>query len=266
MPKKPKMRWRKSDLAELQRVVKNFNAKLSRLEKKGADMSIMPDRLSLKDLKASIETRADFNRAIKSAQRFTTKGAEAPVTSSRGAQSTKWAVREFQIAQQAVNRKRAKTLKEIGEQPVTRAGKPTGNTRAEMGKIKENAVKPSKKKFDSMSQKEWEKAMKAIESELSDSKSAAKREAVKENYIKALINEGFSDELQELVKSIPLDDFIKTLDTDEQATFDFVYGKEERDLIEAELTDAWEAAAEKAGIDLDDFYGGLLTHQYDNEE
>ena len=37
MSRQPKIRWRKSDEQELKRVVKNFNAKLNRIEKKNPD-------------------------------------------------------------------------------------------------------------------------------------------------------------------------------------------------------------------------------------
>lgn len=108
MPERPKIKWRRQDIAELQRVVKNFNAKIARLEKKlGPDVAYLPERASVKRLKAEIETRQDFNRELNRLKRFSNKGAEAPVISRQGLVTTKWEKKEMEINLSTINRQRA---------------------------------------------------------------------------------------------------------------------------------------------------------------
>ena len=77
MSRKYNIRWREADEKELQRVVKNYNAKLSRLAKKNPEMkNALPDRVSAAQLRDMIETRQDLNRELNSLRRFSQKGAE----------------------------------------------------------------------------------------------------------------------------------------------------------------------------------------------
>ena len=264
MSKKSKIRWRKSDLAELQRVIKNFNAKLTRLDKKGADMSIMPERLSKKEAMGKIETRADFNRFVKSAQRFTTRGAETAVKSKRGFVDTKWAVDEALRLNRRKEARKKRELAKLSEQEVLSRGKGTGVKRAEMGTVRENELKPSKKNIDNMSQREWELFKKGLESEMYDKYSEAKKQRMKENYIKAMINVGIDETIQAIVEAMPLDEFVNTVINDQEGSFDYVYSPEELSVVNMSLRETWEAAADRAGIDIDDLYFDA-TNDYDEE-
>lgn len=252
MSKKSKIRWRESDLAELQRVIRNFNAKLTRLEKKGADMNIMPERLSKKDAMGKIETRADFKRYTKSAQRFSQRGAEAAVKTKRGAVDTQWAFDEAKRAYRREQARKKKELAKLKEQEVTSRGKGTGVKRAEMGSVKENELKPSKKNIQNMSQREWEKFKERMEKAMYDKDSEAKKAKMKANYLKAMINAGISEEIQELVRAMPLDEFVNTVINDQEGSFDFVYSPEDLAALNESLFESWSTAAENAGIDIEE--------------
>lgn len=252
MAKKHKMRWNNRDHSALNRAIKNFNAKLTRLEKAGADMSFMPERLTKKDFMGKIETRADFNRAIKSAQRFSQRGAETVVKTKRGAIDTQWAFDEAKRAYRRDQAKKARELAKLKEQEVTSRGKGTGVTRAEMGTVKENELKPSKKNVQNMSQSEWNKFKARMEKAMYDKDSEAKKAKMKENYLKAMTNVGIADEIQDIVRNMPLDDFVSTVINDQEGSFDYVYGPEELALLNETLYETWSAAAENAGIDIDE--------------
>ena len=143
MSKKYNMRWRESDRKELERVIKNFNAKLYRIEKNHPEiMDYQPAKVSKKEILETITTRADYNRTIKNLQKFSKRGAETPVKSSRGAKATQWAVDKYKQEQRTENIRRAKRRKELEEKEVKIGKKGTGIKRAQMGDIKENAVKP----------------------------------------------------------------------------------------------------------------------------
>lgn len=79
------IRWRDSDLKELRRVVKNYNAKLTRLraklieEGKNYQASQLPPRASVRDMRSTIETRREFNSEMGRMQNFISTGTKFPV-------------------------------------------------------------------------------------------------------------------------------------------------------------------------------------------
>lgn len=250
MVRKSSIRWRDSDTKELERLIKNFNAKLYRLHKNHPELvDYLPPKVTKADTIASIETRADFKRIANSLQRFTRRGAETPVTSSRGAKATKWEVDEFRLKQQIENARRTRERKAIEEKEVKIAGKGTGKTRAEMGSIKENELKPSKKRFDNMSQKEWELATKAMDKLFNATEREAKRLQMRENYLKGLTENGFLDdapELEEYIRGLDIDTFYETVQTDETATFFFYKDPIAYKARLDTLKETWQAAYEGA--------------------
>lgn len=242
MSKQHNIRWRKNDNAELRRVVKNFNAKITRQLKKNPELEkALPDKVSVKELKKDIATRKDLNFYLNKMKRFSEKGAEEIVKSDKGAISTKWAVQEFEREQKAENRRRKKREKELGEKEVTVSNKPTGAKRKEMGKIKENEVKEHKGKFKNKSQEEWEKASKLMEKRMTDAYSQDKKKQMLENYVKGLISEGYSDKLLKMLDKVPIEKFLELNDTDENASFGFIYDPIELKAREDYLIELWGA-------------------------
>lgn len=250
MAGKSKIRWRDSDVQELQRIINNYNNKLYRLRKNHPEMiDFLPQRMTKKDAIASIETRADFKRVTSSLKRFSRRGAEAPVTSSRGAKATQWEVDEFKHKQRIENARRTRERKAIEAKEVKIAGKGQGRTRAEMGSIKENELKPSRKKFDNMSQKEWELASKNMDRLLNYTEREKKKLQMRENYLKGLTENGFLDdnpELEKYIRGIDIDTFYETVQTDETATFFFYKDPIAYKARLDTLIDTWKTAFEGA--------------------
>ena len=250
MSRKSKILWRDSDKQELTRVIRNYNAKLRRLEKAHPEMmEFLPQKLTKKDAIASIETRADFKRLTSSLQRFTKRGAEAPVVSSRGAKATQWEVNEFKNKQRIENARRTRERKKLESQEVKIAGKGQGRTRAEMGTLKENELKPSRKKFENMSQKEWELASKNMDRLLNYTEREKKKIQMRENYIKGLTENGFLDKgspLESYIRGVDLETFYTTVQTDEVATFFFYKDPIAWEARYNALIDTWKTAFEGA--------------------
>lgn len=114
MSKKSTIRWRESDLSELQRTINNYNAKLYRIKKNHPELTdILPQRMTKSQAVASIETRADFNRLTNSLQRFSKKGAEKPVEVAPKVKVTKWQQDETKKTLQQFNAKVTRLSKEI---------------------------------------------------------------------------------------------------------------------------------------------------------
>lgn len=77
MPRKYNIRWRETDEDQLRKAVKNYNAKISRLEK--ADplgRGLLPRKASMETMRAKIETRQDYNRELRKLQSFSQRGGE----------------------------------------------------------------------------------------------------------------------------------------------------------------------------------------------
>lgn len=251
MSKQHNIRWRRSDYSKLSHTIRKFNKKAFGVQVGRPDLQdVAPDLLDYQTVKAEIKTRADFNRMINKYNRYLKEGAEELVKSERGAKASKWDVEEFNIAQRVENMKRAKRKKKIEQIEVTQAGKGTGKTRAEMGSIKENAVKSSKKNYKKMSQMEWEEAKKLFDAKLHSSYDEESKQKMKRNYILGLIREGYSDDLIKIVSTIDLDKFVEVVDTDVYASFDFIYDPLELKAKEEQLAELWtQHEQEESNID-----------------
>ena len=80
MPKQSNIRFRENDLKELRRVVKNYNAKLSRQRTKLIEKderyqaSQLPQKASVRELRAAIDTRKEFNAELTRMKNFIATG------------------------------------------------------------------------------------------------------------------------------------------------------------------------------------------------
>ena len=80
MPRQSNIRWRENDLAELRRVVKNYNAKLARQRTKLIEQdqryqaSQLPKKASVRELREAIGTRGEFNKELTRMQGYISTG------------------------------------------------------------------------------------------------------------------------------------------------------------------------------------------------
>ena len=241
MPKKQyNIRWRESDLAELQRVITNFNAKIYRIRKKDPKAEeYLPKIAKKSDVIATITTRADYDRLLNSYRRFAKRGAEKPVKSSRGAKFTEWEEREFKRKQGIVNAKRTRERNAVEDKELKSRGKGTGFKRKEMGTVRENELKPSRKNPRNMSKNEFQMAMRAIDRELNNADTLQRKLRMRQNYVKGMVDNGFSDDVINAVLQMQIDDFVDIVRTDREASFDFIYDPIELSFKENVLRDIW---------------------------
>lgn len=108
MSKQPNIRWRKSDHERLNKAVKNFNAKIRRLENSKPELAgVLPMRESSRELKKGIQTRADYNRLISKLTDFAQKDIDNVYDIQR-TRSIKWTNEENKSLASAVKRFNAK--------------------------------------------------------------------------------------------------------------------------------------------------------------
>lgn len=269
MSKQYNIRWGRRDYSRLSHLVRKVNKKVFEIEVKRPDIAdFQPAMLDYAEAKAQIKTRKDFEHFMNKYNRYLREGAEEVEKSERGATATKFEINEFSIAQRAENIRRANMRKKMGEQEVTIAGKGTGNKRAEMGSIVDNATKPSRKKFKNMSQGDWENAFRQFDRKMYSSYTDEQRKKQIRNYVKGLIAEGYPDELIELMKRVDLETFERVFYNDEIATIDFIYDPIELRAKSEMLTEFWEKHAGDSVVN--NFDVGAITSEviseYENGE
>jgi hypothetical protein len=134
MSRKYNIRWRPDDEAELKRVVKNFNAKLTRLANKDPkNAGALPERISAATLKNMIQTRQDLNRELNSLRRFSERGAEELVNipdNYYNEKITKWQMQDMNRRAGITNRNRKIRREQLFGTEVTDRGKPQGYSAA----------------------------------------------------------------------------------------------------------------------------------------
>ena len=109
MSKQHNITWTENNLNELRRSVKNFNAKVKRLEDKynGLDV-VLPERMSVKELRKIVTTERDLQRELKSLQNFTQRGSEELIVAKTDTNIsiTKWQNEELKKRAKIINKMR----------------------------------------------------------------------------------------------------------------------------------------------------------------
>jgi hypothetical protein len=249
MSRQPQIRWRESDLQELKRVVKNFNAKLARIEKKnpaiknylpkfakeveneyGEKLVEFTDRLSVNQLIDMIHTRQDLNRELNALKRFSKRGAEtiidAPDT-DYNIKLTKWQKEEMNRRLYHVNKRREKRLEDIKNFEMTAGGHLLGYTREDigMGKLAERQLSPIEPFTPKMTQTSLRWKWYSILSESQTDYYINRDKEVRANYIKG-IKQSYNPEdpkIKAVIKRIEkmdIKEFFKVFEK-EGGTFEF---------------------------------------------
>ena len=186
MRQQPKIKWRDKDIEKLRKEVKRFNAKRAREIKKNPEIEkLLPGKLNMRTLRKEIETRAEFNKQIRSIDRFLRPKSTQIVTTPAGVQTTQYQIWDLRAQVASINARRRAELK--GREPS-----PTTGT---MRTIEEENLQP--KKFDlkrMQSQKEFEKFVESVEKQAASKYWRGLYDLYKENYLKAFREQLFYGE------------------------------------------------------------------------
>lgn len=225
MSRKYNIRWTDADNREIAKAVKNFNAKITRLEKKlpAQKKNALPERVSAKALKDLVTTRQDLKRELNALRRFSERGAEQLVTlpdNDYNTDITKWQRNEMSRRGATINRKRTQRYKDVFELPATSGGKELGYTIGQqqefigMGKIAENELKPVNVFTPSMTRTGAHHKFRALKIENQDAFWERKEAILRENYINELLKDKFDiadvEDIVEHIENMPFNDFYKT--------------------------------------------------------
>lgn len=226
-----RINWRDSDTKELKRVVKNYNAKINRLAKKNPQIeNVLPEKVSVGQLKELINTRQDLKRELNALKRFSKRGAEEIVIvpgTDYNLKITKWQKTEMNRRIGIINRRRAKRLEDISNIEMKSRGEKLGYTRGQlgMGKATEVSLRPMKAFTRSMSQADLKWKWKGIMKESQSDYFTQRDYMLRDNYIKALEQNYNAKDIQDIIdeiKSMDINEFLNTFE-EEGGTLEFAY-------------------------------------------
>lgn len=246
MSKKSKIRWQKTDNKELEKAVRNFNAKITRIEKKNPELkNALPERASVRQLKDLINTRQDLNREINALKRFTDKknvidieyngkekvyiGIEVlPSPHDYKAKITKWQKKEINRRLAFINKRRETRRKELEATPAVSRGKKLGYTRGEfgIGKTRMLELSPLKGITPGTNEENIKKKYSSIVKQSQSDFYTIKDYRCKANYITGLYNNFNPDEIADVIKTVEemsIKDFLETFNSDPDADFSGLY-------------------------------------------
>lgn len=217
MTKYYQIKWRDSDIKELKRVVRNFNAKIKRLADVNPNIAnILPEKVKVRELKDLIATRRDLQRELNTLKRFSKRGAEEIVTISDNEYDLKvtdWQYKEMNRRVAIINRRRANRLERLSQIEAKEGGQPLGYKKIDigMGSLNENELRPLKSFTRSMNRRDLQEKWKFFDQAVQSDYYTKKDIALRENYIKALQQNfkesDIADVVQE-IRSLNLDEFL----------------------------------------------------------
>lgn len=250
MSKYHKIRWKSSDEQELKRVVKNFNAKIRRLEKKDPqkyNKNTLPtfwdektqsysNKISVGQLKELINTRKDLNRELNALKRFSKRGAEEIVfipTNDNNVYITKWQRTEMKRRANYINARRKHRLEQIEQVEVEHEGKKLGYTRKDIGMGKQakneltpiNAFNPSTEKYNVKAR--FRSIMKQSQTDYFN----ARDYLLRESFIKGIEENYNPNDIKDVVASIrkmDIEEFLNEFHKDPNA-FEWTYPPNEEE-------------------------------------
>ena len=154
--------------SQMARDVRNFNAKVTRLEKEGK--KYLPSKVSVAELKATYFERDELKRRLQQLRRFTTKGAEEIVMLGGGAKATKWEIQTLQSDLKYMKQHYSRRIDTYGNTIPTVLGVKQSVSYAKMGDAKYENLKVLRKSLNKdinkMEQADYNKFKRGVASQI----------------------------------------------------------------------------------------------------
>ena len=161
------IRYNKALNDKISKTVRNYNAKISRLEKKNPYLAL-PDKITATSVKNMSDTRKDLNRELSKLKRFSKRGAENTIMLPSGEMVSAYELAELKRESARLQRNLTRRINKLASIKPKVAGIEQDYTYAEMGDMrlnnmiaKRNALKNFKSKLTSG--EDVKKYMKLIE-------------------------------------------------------------------------------------------------------
>ena len=226
------IRYDKKFNSYLNRVVRNFNTKITRLEKQG--FTNLPNKESVRNLKNSFNERRYLKSKLNELKRFSRRGAENLITTNKGITFTKWEYQNLQIKRRVQLARYKRQLKKYQTTRITNFGKLEIPTESEYESDRYLTAKSryeqiKRRNLQDLSLTELEK----YKSLLSKRKSNKASRVLKNNLIEAIDKSGLFygqdeddvDELIELLENKSEDEILELFERDTSFKDIFEYYK-----------------------------------------
>lgn len=234
------IKWRDQDIQALESAVKSFNAKVGYHRSRGNEA--MPATISINAMKSGIKSRSDFNRELHRIERFKQADVNQYFENKHGVKITKYEQQELQRQVNTINARRTRLRNELQSLEMTSRGKSLGYTRAEMGTVIANELKPKVLNFNTFRAKsEIGYYNKAVLKQMSTEYLDLKDERFRANYIKSL-ETAFGTDANDVInklKQMPVKDFVKMTYKDIDAKIRFNYDKQDSALKLNTIRQIW---------------------------
>lgn len=125
------LRYDKKLNQEINRTIKNFNQKISRLMKD--ERELLPDKINKKELLENVNTRTELNRKLKELQRFSNRGAEEIIETRTGIRLTQYQLTNLKKESARIKRNLTNQIKKLESEVPKVFGKKQSATFKEMG-------------------------------------------------------------------------------------------------------------------------------------
>ena len=240
MPGQNGIKWKVGEKAELERALRNFNARRRYAIKKNPDLVNYLPTMPVKSTVNTIKTRKDLTNLKREIELSKKKGA-FEITKVGNVKLTKFELSVQKRKLRQLNAKRAAARKKAGVSTV----------KGTMGTIAQNNL--NKKKLSKpKSRIEWEKFKTSIEKMLADNYDDEKSKQYRANYYKAFLeNYGLSEavKLMEILQKLTHQEITQAMHDNPKLNIEFLYDdREEWDLAyHDEIIEAWEDYLNKLG-------------------
>lgn len=235
------IKWRKQDVKKLTTYVQKFNRSITMLERKNPEMSdagLLPKRLDIKEVKASIGTRNDFNRTLSRIDRWFKPKAREVVEHKSGIRRTRWELQEARYAQQSMNAKVKAMQKKYGlsDKAAKQIGLAPVDVDKKLEQFASRAREKSRTNYSDMSNEiqGYLNFLNSLITMSGDSYFDRKNQQYYDNYIASIYNhlsQEHADAIADMVKGYGVSGFQLYVANlyDDTLGIDFVYGPEDEE-------------------------------------
>lgn len=254
MPKQPNIRWRDKDRKRIAYAVRAFNAKRTRLIKQVPELvDFLPDKQVSKDIQASIHTRAEFNRQLKSLQRFLKPGAEKTISTAGGVKTTVWQKKEASLAVRRINRERAKRAAKADAAKGTQGIVTDWNLQPKADFAWANKER---------TQEDWKSFLEGVKHQSKDTYWAARDELYRKNYgeaVQQVFGQKEKEEIETIMKYLSSEEIVDGMGFSPRLDIHFIYPED--DLNDQSMTELWNDIIDMWYVYLEKKRGTLISNK-----
>ena len=217
------IRYDKKLNAEINRAVRNFNAKISRLEKLDNENIIIPEKVKVSDFKKGYDTRRDLRRQLNYLKMFSKRGSEEKIITSGGYETSKY---QYAVTKRESARVKSNLTRQINTYlkiEPTVFGKSQGFQRMQLEDSKLSNLRAKRKALDKnllkLNAEEYNRYLELLNRQM---QSSYKDRIFKENYIEMLLTTGYlsgynTNKLNEIASnlmSLSNNNFLRVFDSE----------------------------------------------------